>query len=207
MSLLTQVNKQYYYGPNNRYRALDALGSLTTTFKNRFRQGAVTQLPPGFLYNTVTKRFYSNTSKNRERFKNLNNIDGVLQPASIFDYDLTKIDYRTIVQKYVSPAKQRKSGPAEIIGKTALQGFTGVKAYKNENRTGFDSINTVGKVIPFLKEQQLPIKIYVTIYGCVDRRVSLVLLGAPRYLLPPPQSRRSSTCPHLVAPRIYTLQD
>ena len=104
---LTKVGNQYLYGPNNKFRALDSLGRLTTTFKNRFKQGEVKQLPPTFLYNTITKRFYLNTAKIRERFSNLNNIDNVLQPASIFDYDISKVDFRTIVQKYVSPAKQR----------------------------------------------------------------------------------------------------
>ena len=45
---LTQVNNQFYYGPNNRFRALDSLGGLTNTFKQRFKQGIVTQLPPTF---------------------------------------------------------------------------------------------------------------------------------------------------------------
>jgi len=165
MSELTKKVSNYVYGANNRSRALDSLGSLTNTFKNRFRQGIVKQLPPGFLYNTITKRFYSDTAKVRARFSNLNNIDGVLQPASIFDYDISKVDFRKIVQKYVSPAKQRVSGPSQIFGKTALQGFTGVVAYKNENRTGYSSIETIRKAIPFLKQQQLPIKIYVTVYG------------------------------------------
>jgi len=88
MSLIKK-NNNYVYGENNRFRALDSLGSLTNTFKNRFRQGIVKQLPPGFLYNTTTRRFYKDTAKNRERFNNLENIDGVLQPASIFDYDIS----------------------------------------------------------------------------------------------------------------------
>ena len=95
MSKLTKQGSNFVYGPNNRSRALDSLGSLTTTFKNRFKQGIVKQLPPGFLYNTITKRFYSDTAKNRDRFSNLNNIDGVLQPASIFDYDISKVNYKT----------------------------------------------------------------------------------------------------------------
>jgi len=164
MSLIKKGNN-YVYGVNQRFRALDSLGSLTNTFKNRFRQGEVKQLPPGFLYNTVTRRFYKDSAKVRERFSNLNNIEGILQPASIFDYDISKVDFRTVVQKYVSPAKQRISGPSEIFNKTALQGFTGVKAYKNLNRSGYDSIETIRKAIPFLKQQQLPIKIYVTVYG------------------------------------------
>jgi len=165
MSKLTKQGSNYVYGVNQRFRALDSLGSLTTTFKNRFKQGIVTELPPGYLYNTITKRFYSDTSKNRERFSNLENIDGVLQPASIFDYDISKVNYKTIVQRYVSPAKQRTKGPAQIFGKTALQGFTGVAAYANKNRTGYSSIETIRKSIPFLKTLTLPIKIYITVYG------------------------------------------
>jgi len=130
MSKLTKKGSNYVYGANNTYRALNSLGGLTTTFKNRFKQGDVKELPPGYLYNTTTRRFYKDTAKNKERFSNLENFDGVLQPASIFDYDISKIDYRTIVQKYQTQAKQRVKGPSQIFGKTALQGFTGVVAYK-----------------------------------------------------------------------------
>jgi len=130
---LTQVNNNFLYGPNNRFRALDSLGSLTNTFKQRFRQGEVKQLPPGFLYNTTTRRFYSDTAKVRERFSNLNNIDGVLQPASIFDYDISKVDFRTILQKYASQTKQRVSGPACQAPPwvTALGGTHGVRIEGN----------------------------------------------------------------------------
>jgi len=88
---LTQIGNQYYYGTNNRFRALDAFGLLTNTFKNRFKQGIVKQLPPGYLYNTITRRFYKDIPKVRERFKNLENISGVLQPATIMTMILVKL--------------------------------------------------------------------------------------------------------------------
>jgi len=201
MSKLTKKGNNYVYGVNQRFRALDSLGGLTDTFKNRFRQGIVTQLPPGWLYNTVTRRYYKDSTKVREQFKNLNNIDGVLQPASIFDYDISKIDYRTIVQKYQNPAKLRVKGPAEILNKTALQGFTGVKAYKNENRTGYDSINTIGKVIPFLKQQQLPIKIYITVYG------NYLLSGKHRTILTPSSVKIITNTNDIVSTIKQVIQD
>jgi len=71
MSELTKQGSNHVNGANNTYRALNSLGGLTTTFKNRFKQGIVKQLPPGFLYNTITKRFYSDTAKVRERFSYL----------------------------------------------------------------------------------------------------------------------------------------
>ena len=168
MSLLTQVGNNYLYGPNNRYRALDSLGSLTTTFKQRFKQGAVTQLPPGYLYNTVTRRYYSNTSKNRERFKDLYNVDGVLQPATnIFDYDISRVDYRTIVPKYnTTPTRNKQI--EEMQNLTALDGWTGVKGFKNITRQGYDSINSLGRIIPVLKEQiksSGSLKYYISVSG------------------------------------------
>jgi len=163
---LTQVGNQFYYGSNNRFRALDSLGSLTTTFKNRFKQGEVKQLPPGWLYNTVTKRFYRDSAKVRERFSNLNNIDGVLQPVSIFDYDISRVDYRTIVQKYNTPT--RKKQIEEMQNLTALDGWTGVKGFKNITRQGYDSINSLGRIIPVLKEQiksSGSLKYYISVSG------------------------------------------
>lgn len=153
-----------YYGPNNTFRVFNRFNTLTDTYKKRFKSGEVKELPPGWLYNTTTRRFYVDNVKNRTRFNDLNNVDGILQPASIFDYDMAKVDYRTIVQKYKTP-KQRVKGPAEILNRSALQGWTGLKAYRNENRTGYGSIDTIGKVIPFLKKQALPVKYYITVYG------------------------------------------
>ena len=51
---------------------------------------------------------------------------------------------------------------------TALDGWTGVKGFKNITRQGYDSINSVGKIIPVLKEQiksSGSLKYYISVSG------------------------------------------
>ena len=171
MTIFKTINGQIYYRPTDNYRVFTDKTNkeLTKSFQTRFRRGEVSELPKGFLYNTLDNRFYVNSARNKDKFKDFEIIDRVIQPTSVFDFDISKVNYRTIKGTFKSPPIQRKTGPSQIKYVRALQGWSGVKAYRNANNIqGYDSLNGIGKVIPYLKQKiakEGALKYYITVLG------------------------------------------
>jgi len=155
-TIFTKIDNQLYYGPKKNYRVFrDKSGlELSKSFQTRFRRGEVTELPKKWLYNTSDNKFYINSMKNREKFSNFDIIDQVIQPVSIFDYDINRVNHRTIKGKFAASSKTRVKGPSEDLKKQrqALGQFVGYSIFENSNDVQADaSLNQIYKVMPTLK--------------------------------------------------------
>ena len=145
-----------FYGLNKTYKVFDKYDDLTKAFKKRFRRGEIKKLPKGYLYSTITNRFYDKNRKNKKRFRNLNDNDGILTPNNIYDYNIEKLDYRTILRA--------------TTNENTFGGWTGSLTFSNEsNIIGLNSLKSiVVRLLPIIKQiirKNGNIKYYITVYG------------------------------------------
>ena len=150
---LESRNNNLFYGPNHRWRVYGKYGSLTTTFKKRYRAGTVTELPTDYLYNSLTNRFLLKTRKALKKHKNMNIIGNVISPPSIFDYDVSKINSKTLV---ITPMGDNSGKRNMVVNNvTGFNNWLGSIEFMNESnviqqsQTVLDQIKSViSKSIP-----------------------------------------------------------
>ena len=111
MATFQQRNNQLYYGPGYKFPVFTGNnmieGDLSSTFKARFKKGIVGELPPGWMFNTKTSRFFLATRANiKKQGKNMDSYNGILFPASVLDYNVEQAKNIGMILKYQAKRQQ-----------------------------------------------------------------------------------------------------
>lgn len=169
MSTMNYVHRkgQIYYGKKNMSRVFTSDGRISKTFAKRFRRGEINNLPKGVLYNSITKRFYLSRRQIPKSFKDLEEHNGVLAPSAlnVFDYNIERVDARTVMRQYPTPYVRSKGKRAVEVG-TMWSKWNGMRVSINHaNTKGLRSLVLVRSFVPDLKalvKQNGSVKVFLS---------------------------------------------
>lgn len=191
MATFQQRKNQLYYGPGFKWPVFTGNnmieGELSSTFKARFKKGEVGELPPGWMFNTVTSRFFLATRANRKKQgKNMDSYNGVLFPASILDYNVETAKNNAMILKYQAKRQQETDSNAQrrrLVSRDvqAIDGNVITKTYANVFDTQGDAaLKYFLRFIPDIKEifrRKGSLKVMLTAVARFENHGSPIDLG------------------------------